>query len=264
MEDINELPQAPKLYTQGDLVEGSLVHGTSGDKVRYLPVVMSRLSFTVLSDQDLKQGDQFLLKAGPKETKVVLSGIEQDPHNKDLKQFKMNALDPKTNLEELISSLKELEAIQDRLQIRSERLEALSDFFVNVRTFGSMDEYKLRIDNVSKSGMKVLTQEGEGAPFSINTVVEMVIDPNKKWLDRSLPCIGKMMRREEHTDFIEFGLRFVENTDSFNHYWGLWVDKLEAKMAADKPQLKAVPDSAMADQDDDDIDLDDLSKIVVS
>jgi hypothetical protein len=83
--------------------------------------------------------------------------------------------------------------------------------FVMSRTLGAPVEYELRSANISKSGILLENSRGKRAPFNVNTLLEMTIDPEANWLQRPIQCVGKVVRlANSEAGSTQYGVKIVQ------------------------------------------------------
>lgn len=66
---------------------------------------------------------------------------------------------------------------------------------VESRTIGTAASYQLATLDVSKSGLLCSFEGDTHVPFIVNTILEIVIDPERTTLTTPLNCLAKVVRR---------------------------------------------------------------------
>jgi len=65
---------------------------------------------------------------------------------------------------------------------------------VDSRTLGAPMAYTLAAENLSSSGLLLHVGSSWKTPFQVNTLLEMLVDPQGTVLERPVPCIGRVVR----------------------------------------------------------------------
>ena len=113
-------------------------------------------------------------------------------------------------------------------RVRSPRTGVDNSLVVDSKTLGTSINYRLTTKNVSKSGLLLSWNNDSHVPFIVNTLIEMTIDPGSRWLSRPVPCLGKVVRREEiGAAGANFGIRIVQIDNSDLEAWEACIISLE-------------------------------------
>ena len=113
-------------------------------------------------------------------------------------------------------------------RVRAPRMDINSSLVVDSKTLGTSINYRLTTKNVSKSGLLLSWGNETHVPFIVNTLIEMTIDPGGRWLTSPVPCLGKVVRREEEgPQGASFGIRIIQIDNSDLEAWEKCVLNLE-------------------------------------
>lgn len=113
-------------------------------------------------------------------------------------------------------------------RVRAQRMDVDGSMVVDSKTLGTSITYRLTTRNVSKSGMLLSWNNDSHVPFIVNTLIEMTIDPGARWLSQPVPCLGKVVRREEGGSAgASFGIRIIQIDNSDLEAWEACVGSLE-------------------------------------
>lgn len=123
--------------------------------------------------------------------------------------------------------------------IRAPRAHVTEKLVVESKTIGTKLSYQFDTDNISASGLLLTTDRISRVPFSVNTILEMTIDPHHEWLDAPLACLGKVVRREicKETDKVpmtkttKIGVQIVQIDNTDQLAWEKCVNKLLERQA---------------------------------
>lgn len=148
-------------------------------------------------------------------------------------------------------------------RIRAPRMEVDQALVVDSKTLGTTISYRLTTMNVSKSGLLLQWTNESHVPFIVNTLIELTIDPGRRWLPQPVPCLGKVVRREEvGVEGARFGVRIVQIDNADLEAWEGCIKALE-KEAGHLTEQKSEAKSDEPQEThtiDDSISLEDLKK----
>ncbi len=110
------------------------------------------------------------------------------------------------------------------------RFSPNDELIVESKTLGTSISYNLFAVNVSKSGFLLTWTRDTAVPFNVNTILEMRIDPYNEWFDRSVTCLGKVVRRDDQTlKRPKFGVKIVQIDEEEMGGWQQCLEYLEKK-----------------------------------
>ena len=104
-----------------------------------------------------------------------------------------------------------------QLRVRAPRVPI--DLVVKSKTIGTDSAYSLYTEDVSRSGLLLVWDRDSRMPFIVNTLMEMIIDPDGNCLGKPVTCLGKVVRREGSADGLGHAARLgvqivqIDNTD---------------------------------------------------
>ncbi len=81
-----------------------------------------------------------------------------------------------------------------KLRVRAPRVPL--DLKVTSKTIGTSALYSFYTEDISRSGLLLVHENGSKVPFIVSTIIEMTIDPQGSCLDKPVSCLGKVVRRE--------------------------------------------------------------------
>lgn len=113
---------------------------------------------------------------------------------------------------------------------RATRFKVEDDLKVSSRTIGTGTQYTLMTNDLSRSGLLLSWRHRvNGVPFRENTLIEMVIDPDKQLLSEPVECIGKVVRKvvqKAEGREVHFGIRIVQIENNDMNEWENCIDYL--------------------------------------
>jgi hypothetical protein len=117
-------------------------------------------------------------------------------------------------------------------RVRSPRFQTGRELVVHSKTIGTALCYKLKTEDISVSGLLLTWGHNTQVPFLINTLIEMEIDPDCKWLSRPLSCVGKVVRRfgTDGSLGTKFGITIVQMDTNSIQEWENCVGSLESQV----------------------------------
>lgn len=128
-----------------------------------------------------------------------------------LVRVKFEGLDPSINLEQTLINYEQFNKIGPKNQnyIQSARFSLDNPIVAVGKTFGSVLGYPLAVENISKSGLLLCTDNKIKAPFIVNTLLELKLLSDQNLLDSPVNCLAKVVRI--HTRGSKgFGVKFIE------------------------------------------------------
>jgi len=131
-------------------------------------------------------------------------------------------------------------------RVRAQRMDVDNSLVVDSKTLGTTITYRLTTRNVSKSGLLLSWNNDSHVPFIVNTLIEMTIDPGSRWLTNPVPCLGKVVRREEGgKQGARFGIRIIQIDNEDLENWETCVGNLERTAE----QFTSADDFSQADKE---------------
>ena len=135
----------------------------------------------------------------------------------------------------------------DKSKVRATRYQMDMTLQVASKTLGTHVAYPLDLDNVSHSGMLLTWANHRYVPFIENTIIEMTVDPDRRWLKEPLICLGKVVRRLDHdTKLTYFGVHIVQMEGDDSTKWESCIVELSKKATVVYENL---PNSTGGDQE---------------
>jgi len=132
--------------------------------------------------------------------------------------------------------------------VRATRFNLHRDLSVKARTFGTMANYPMDAENVSKSGI-LLSGVGEIPPFKEGTLLEITIDPGSRHFKAPLSCLAKVVRFQNQDDSdssqdlkvqkrrVKFALQLIDLEPSTAELWGSFIDQIEIEQTSEVTKL---------------------------
>lgn len=111
---------------------------------------------------------------------------------------------------------------------RAKRIDALAGTIVESKTLGTDFSFHLEAANASRTGLLVNTGRYKRIPFGPRTLVELKIDPDKRYLDEPVKCLGKIVRREGED---RYGIEFVDMEKEDARRWESFLAHWEATLS---------------------------------
>lgn len=128
---------------------------------------------------------------------------------------------------------------KSRFVERSERFDYT--FKVKASTFGCNLYFNLQTKNVSSTGFLTRARM-DIVPFQVNTILEIILDPQCDYFDKSVPCIGSVSRldvvEENGIVFKEIGIRITEIEELDFQRWNESLIDLKSKVEKEKQKSK--------------------------
>ena len=111
---------------------------------------------------------------------------------------------------------------------RSTRYDTANNIAVKASSLGSDFQYTLNASNISKSGLLLNWPSSHHVPFIENAIIEMIIDPDKQWVDNPTKLLGKVVRKSvsPSLDNQQFGIRIIERDVTDEQAWLKYFEKL--------------------------------------
>jgi len=112
------------------------------------------------------------------------------------------------------------------------------DLKVESRTLGTNASYKLTTQDISKSGMLLVWDRAVShMPYLENTLLELIIDPDKNHLGNPVSCLGKVVRKSsikyDQRTVDVLGVQIVQMDNSDLENWEECLSELEMKTSFD-------------------------------
>ena len=221
-------------YSAADFLAGCLKNG-AGDVLRYFPLEASRFRLTILTESALTMHEIIKLSGQAESVDLSVVKIIDNYQNSGFTLCKLlsDGTDTNIHVEKLYKSATEFSSAMHKPELRAARFCTINQVKVHVRTFGSVGSFTMNSQNLSKSGLLLREHNGQPVPFSLNTIIEMTIDPESEWLEKSMPCVGKVVRRDDAGFGQSYGVKLVEMDETSLANWINLVDELEHRMAID-------------------------------
>ncbi|MCX6119476.1 MAG: PilZ domain-containing protein [Proteobacteria bacterium] len=104
---------------------------------------------------------------------------------------------------------------------------------VQARTIGTKILFNMPVENVSATGMLISQNEGQKAPFNINTILELEVAPPKhNSSNKRVQCLGKVIHATKAADgSARFGIKIIQSEDDEQQVWNQII--LGMEMTAD-------------------------------
>jgi hypothetical protein len=116
-------------------------------------------------------------------------------------------------------------------KVRAKRLGEFENLRVDSKTIGTRLMYSLPTDNISRSGMLLDRGNYSKIPFSVNTLLELVIDPESAFFERPISCMGKVVRTVDRDDLkSQFGVQIIQIDGKDLALWEAALAKLESSL----------------------------------
>ena len=123
----------------------------------------------------------------------------------------------------------------DQTRVRAPRVPF--DLEVRSKTIGTSADYSFSTEDVSRSGLLLLWEKDGRMPFIVNTLIEMVIDPDASCLDQPVMCLGKVVRRENaeggNGTTTRLGIQIVQWDHHDQNLWEGCLSQLEQRFGVD-------------------------------
>jgi hypothetical protein len=87
--------------------------------------------------------------------------------------------------------------------------------------------YNMKTENLSRTGLLISKGNYKAVPFSVNTLLEMTIDPDCKVFEEPVRCLGKVVRRD-HSSVGNFGVQIIQIEGRDARDWELNMSRLES------------------------------------
>lgn len=226
-----------------DLVSGALRYNDQA--IGYWPIEISGLLFTVATDRQLPEGEHLVFVDG-ESIQINLQVKRSEAYQGYPGYFisQLSSLNPEINIEKVVRDMPELarfsfyypqaeDHFSGRFPVRAARFVTKDNIEVLARTFGTRGDFSLKTEDVSKSGLLIREDDGQRAPFALNTIVEIIIDPSGNQLGKPVQCLGKIVRREGggQKEMQKYGVRLIDMDDVAQTQWVTYVEKLERRLA---------------------------------
>lgn len=225
------------------LMTGSLL-SAPGVPIPYWPVEISQFSFSALTDAQLEFGQLVELKTASGTTKLKISHINSSFKGTGYFLARFSTTSDQINLEKILRDVPELKRwdpddfMQEpiklpfgNLNVRAARFETPDHLRVYARTFGTRGDFVMYTENVSKSGM-LIREDQEVSPFSLNTILELTIDPDAKRFAEPVRCLAKIVRHEPVGQNSRYGIQLIEMDHEIQTAWSFYVEELEREILA--------------------------------
>ena len=205
---------------------------------------VSRIGIGMLSGTDLEVGEALVLALPEHALKLVVSGKLPLPSQKQFR-YGLTAADPAEDLEARLRASGSLAASDARAPVipavktgrgvdyRAARYTIDWDLRVDAKTLGTKFCYQLLVANISRSGFLVTTFHKEIAPFLVNTLIDITVDPECKFLAHPVHGFAKVVRQLLEKDAasgskkVSFGLVISEIFTEDKSTWESFMRTLE-------------------------------------
>lgn len=113
---------------------------------------------------------------------------------------------------------------------------------VQARTIGTKILFQMPVENVSATGMLLKLNEGQKAPFNINTILELdVVGPLSESVNmrtnqndrRTVQCLGKVVHTSKGADGIaKYGIKIIQSDEQEQTLWNQMIHTIEVQTSA--------------------------------
>lgn len=231
------------------LIKGCLI-SDDGNPISYWPLEVSQFTLVIVTDQMLMIGDAVYLSHGPEKIPLSLTKSVANYNESVFFLCCFTSQNKSKNLEEILKQSPELrrwnaEGLHTdplrlpngQIFVRAARFQPSKPLQLIAKTFGMPSKYDFSIENASKSGI-LMSEISEPAPFKVNTLLEIVIDPERALFSEPLSCLAKVVRvisaAASPYGKNSFAVRMLENELAFCRVWATYVDELEQDIFKDR------------------------------
>ncbi len=219
------------------LIEGSLFRNNESELLRYWPIEASKYMMRILVDEEISTNETLWIKNKAIKIKLQVDQVSKNFRNSDFHLISLSSVTLTGSLDAILHSSSEVarhtggeelkpHIANSKLAIRAPRFCPAPPVFIEAKTFGSIDIFKFKTVDLSKSGMLV-TETDEQAPFIIHTIVELTIDPSGIVFEAPLNCLGKIVRKDRSELKAKFGIQLIDLTPSLLKTWEFYIAGLE-------------------------------------
>jgi hypothetical protein len=125
-------------------------------------------------------------------------------------------------------------------KVRAPRLTTSRAVEVDSRTLGAPLRYRLTTANISRTGLLLDVDCVGRVPFRVNTLVELVVDPQGRVFEKPVACVGKVVSVGRQGDGApRFGVHIVQLDGRDRCAWEAALALLEAAQASAAEALAA-------------------------
>lgn len=119
-----------------------------------------------------------------------------------------------------------------RYRIASSKPDSDTDspnpLMIESRTLGVPVNFRLASHNISRSGILLENHSNKKVPYNVNTLLELIIDPDMNWLQKPVACVAKVIRlNRSPLGREQYGIKIVQMDDSDNQVWDKCFKNLE-------------------------------------
>ncbi len=100
---------------------------------------------------------------------------------------------------------------------------------VSARTIGTKISFDMPVANVSTSGLLLGWKDSRRSPFTVNTILEMEIQHPTDPSNRTVGCLGKIVRRFSTPAGVpSFGVKIIQSEIEEREAWQSIIDTLDS------------------------------------
>ena len=222
-----------RVLTNGRL-PADIFHVEQNRLIKCESVDASRFGIGVITHEKIAVGELYEIRY--KDSRVPLRCVTSHTDHRDpsLVRAGLMTVDESINIEELFAKTGcfPVGTAKSEHTDRSARHQPTKPLLVDASTFGVRKKYRLRTENISRSGILVLNDDNEKVPFRLSTILELGIDPVQGWIPESLMCSGKIVRMASlpnsvGTNFEAFGVALIDLTKPQAETWNGLIDAIE-------------------------------------
>jgi hypothetical protein len=221
--DIDNIDPAQEVF-------GSIRIASTDRPISYVPYQLSKFSLGIVAKAGLDVFEDLILETprGPATLKIL--GVETEGVPDGGARYNLMAADLKDDLEKVYSDDERVKQNLRGLQLA--RFQTSPPVILNIKTFGSTNPYVFKSINASKSGLLILSLNKNAVPFHHDTLLEIIIEPNNGWLQRSIKSVAKVVHQTTHESkgglrLQYFGLELKDFSSDSEYIWRRAVEVLE-------------------------------------
>lgn len=234
----------PRIATNGNLPGRLLIEDTN-QEVNCRSIDVSKIGLGIESSAQIPINTILALEFHDRKVQLrLVAAIRLRGDNHTATRYGLLLLDSTTDLEAefrksdcLLDDDKPLKrrVVKGR-DDRAPRFQISQEIVVQIQTFGSRDPHTIAIENMSRSGLLIATATDKQIPFKLNTLVDLIIDPDRRVFSGPIHATGRIVRRIDEVagdskvqagSTIRFGIAIGEISPTDEKEWRQAFDDLE-------------------------------------
>ncbi len=214
---------------------GRLVEAEKKSDIDYRVFEISKYSLGIIARGNLGAGLRISLKSAVGDIPFRIDSYSAHEVPRGYLRYVLNSENLRFDLEKYMHKLgfnRKMLAQKNDTHIEFGRFSTNNGLRISVNTFGPTPAFHCTTLNVSRSGLLFAPTSAVFMPFRVNTLLEITIKTDEKFVSNEIRCLAKVVRKREserpndtHNQY--FGVQFIEFQEMGQMEWMLAVAHIE-------------------------------------